>query len=93
MLGHCAPYHLSERELQIVGARARGLPLKQVADELSISINTVKTHLRRVFLKLDVQCSLELLQRMQPDVCEHCQLALRAAKAKPRKIAVARIAA
>ena len=70
----CNPFHLSEREQQIVNARARGSALKQIAADLQISINTVKTHLRRIFAKLNVQCSLELLQLMQPD-CEHCPYA------------------
>lgn len=66
------PVHLSPRELQLVRSRAKGLAYKQIAAELKISINTVKTHLRRIFLKLDIQCSLELLQRMQASDCLDC---------------------
>jgi DNA-binding NarL/FixJ family response regulator len=82
MLSECAPFHLSDREREIVRARSRGLAIKQVADELGISSNTVKTHLHRVFLKLDIECSLELLHRMQPEACENCRLAIRAANTR-----------
>ena len=72
---HCSPVQLSPREREIVAARAKGRACKQIADELKISLNTVKTHLARIFVKLDVQCSLELLQRMQANDCEHCPYA------------------
>lgn len=69
---NCNPAHPSTRELEVIKARALGHAYKQIASDLGISINTVKTHLRRVFLKLDVQCSLELLQRMEAHECSNC---------------------
>ena len=69
---HESPLDLSVREREIVSARARGRSYKEIASDLSISINTVKTHLSRVFIKLDVQCSLDLLRVMQKDDCLHC---------------------
>jgi DNA-binding NarL/FixJ family response regulator len=68
----CNPVQLSDREREIVKARAKGLGYKQIAGELNISVNTVKTHFSRIFVKLDVQCSLELLQQMQAQDCQNC---------------------
>jgi DNA-binding NarL/FixJ family response regulator len=45
---------LSAREIQVLGAVARGLSNREVARELHISEATVKTHLLHVFAKLGV---------------------------------------
>lgn len=45
---------LSERELQVTRLVARGHSNPQIADELSLSLETVRTYLRRIFAKLGV---------------------------------------
>ena len=45
---------LSEREREIVICIARGMSKKDVADKLFISINTVLTHRKNIFRKLDI---------------------------------------
>jgi len=45
---------LSEREREIVGHIVRGLSNKEVADKLFISVNTVLTHRKNIFRKLDI---------------------------------------
>jgi DNA-binding NarL/FixJ family response regulator len=45
---------LTDREVTIVQALARGLSNKQISEELWISEETVKFHLRNVYRKLDV---------------------------------------
>jgi DNA-binding NarL/FixJ family response regulator len=45
---------LSERELQVVRLVARGLSNRQIADELLLSLETVRTYLRRMFAKLGI---------------------------------------
>ena len=45
---------LSERELQVVRLVARGRSNQQIADELHLSLETVRTYLRRMFAKLGV---------------------------------------
>lgn len=45
---------LSEREKEIVGCIVRGLTNKETADRLFISVNTVLTHRKNIFRKLDI---------------------------------------
>jgi len=45
---------LSERELQVLRCLAHGLTTSQIATELFISENTVKTHVRHILEKLEV---------------------------------------
>jgi LuxR family transcriptional regulator, maltose regulon positive regulatory protein len=46
--------HLSERELEVLRFIAAGLSNKKIMEELFISMSTVKTHLRNIYSKLDV---------------------------------------
>ncbi len=46
-------YGLSERELDALKLIAEDLTNQEIADKLFISLNTVKTHLKNVFLKLE----------------------------------------
>lgn len=45
---------LSEREKEIVACVVRGMSNKEVADHLFISVNTVLTHRKNIFRKLDI---------------------------------------
>lgn len=46
---------LSERELQVLKLLGEGFVQKEISAQLNISANTVATHIRRVYEKLDVQ--------------------------------------
>jgi DNA-binding NarL/FixJ family response regulator len=46
---------LSPREERVLDCLARGLAYKQIGDELGISINTIRSHLRHIYEKLHVQ--------------------------------------
>ena len=48
------PDALSERELDILKLVYEGISNNQIAAQLFISINTLKTHLKNIYLKLDV---------------------------------------
>lgn len=51
---------LSEREIQVVRLLAQGLSAKEVAQELVISINTAKTHIKNIYQKMDVHTRFEM---------------------------------
>jgi DNA-binding NarL/FixJ family response regulator len=46
---------LSKREFEILGLLAQGFLYKEIADQLTISISTVRAHLHTVYEKLHVQ--------------------------------------
>jgi DNA-binding NarL/FixJ family response regulator len=54
---------LSAREQAVLDCLARGLPYKQIGDELGISINTIRTHLRHIYEKLHVQSRTEAVAK------------------------------
>ncbi len=54
---------LSTREKEILAYIADGLSSKQIADKLSISINTVANHRKNMLLKMGAKSSAELVQR------------------------------
>ncbi len=52
---------LTEREYEVLRLVAKGYSNKAVARELSISLSTVKTHLRHIFTKLGVEDRAQLI--------------------------------
>lgn len=46
---------LSQRELEVLQAMAEGLAYKQIADQLNVSIHTVRNYIRRIYEKLHVR--------------------------------------
>lgn len=46
--------------------------MKEIAAHLAISISTVKTHLSRIFLKVDARCSLDLVTWVRNHKCQNC---------------------
>jgi DNA-binding NarL/FixJ family response regulator len=55
------PRKLTERELEIVRFVGTGLRNSEVAERLSLSENTIKTHLTNIFDKLGVRDRMELI--------------------------------
>ena len=55
--------HLSPREEMVVNCLAKGLTYKQIADQLEISIDTIRTYLRRIYEKLHVQSRTEAVAK------------------------------
>ena len=55
--------HLSAREHQVLSCLVDGMSYKQVAYELEISIDTVRTHIRRLYGKLRVHSVAEAVSR------------------------------
>lgn len=54
---------LTEREIEILESVASGKTNKQVAEEMFVSENTVKFHLKNIYMKLDVQNRTEALNK------------------------------
>jgi LuxR family transcriptional regulator, maltose regulon positive regulatory protein len=54
---------LSERELEILKFLAEGLSKPQIAAKMIVSLNTVKTHIRHIHEKLNVQSRTQALAR------------------------------
>ena len=55
--------NLTPREEQILGGVVRGLINKEIADELSISIETIRVHLKNIYEKLHVRSRTEAALR------------------------------
>jgi DNA-binding NarL/FixJ family response regulator len=54
---------LSPREQQVLQSLAKGNSYKMVADELGISIETVRTHIKRIYEKLHVHSVAEAIAK------------------------------
>jgi DNA-binding CsgD family transcriptional regulator len=56
---------LSGRERQIARAYAGGASHREIADQLCIAPNTVRTHLSTIYRKLGVSTKIELLRALE----------------------------
>lgn len=56
---------LSERELEVLELLAQGLSNQEIADQLHLSMNTIKTHCARLYSKLDVSRRTQAIQAGQ----------------------------
>jgi LuxR family maltose regulon positive regulatory protein len=56
---------LSEREIDVLRLMAKGYKYKEIAEELVVSINTVRHHTRNVYSKLNVNNRLQAISRAE----------------------------
>lgn len=56
---------ISEREFELVQLLYEGITNTQIAEKLFISVNTVKTHLKSIYLKLDAGTRIEVIRRLR----------------------------
>jgi DNA-binding CsgD family transcriptional regulator len=52
---------LSEREQEVLNMLARGFSKRECADLLGLSVNTVSTHVKNIYAKLEVNSRAEAL--------------------------------
>lgn len=53
--------HLTERESEVLHLLARGAARKQMASKLGISVNSIDTHMKSIYRKLDVSSQAEAI--------------------------------
>ncbi len=58
-----ADYGLSDREKDVLALLVKGYALKMIADELFVSRETVKTHVKNIYAKLHVSCAAEAVAK------------------------------
>ena len=54
---------ITKREHEVLECLASGLSNQEIADKLFVSLNTVKTHISSLFIKLDVKRRTQAIQR------------------------------
>jgi len=54
---------LSDRELEVLRLLAAGLPYREIAEELYVSINTVKAHAKNIYSKMGVHGRMQAAER------------------------------
>ena len=55
--------HLSTREIEVLSLLSRGLSNKEIADEMRLSFETVRSYLKTIYEKLHVRCRTEAVIR------------------------------
>ena len=56
---------LSERELQVLRLLESSLTQREIADQLYVSVNTVRSHVQHIYGKLGVHSRIEALNHAQ----------------------------
>ena len=62
----CAFRTLTQQERRIVYYLSSGMKNEQIAEELHISIYTVRTHIANIYKKFEVNNKVDLLMHLQP---------------------------
>lgn len=63
---HTELSRLSQREQELLRLLSLGYRYKEIADQLHISIETVRTHIRNIYEKLQVQSRTEAINKVFP---------------------------
>ena len=56
---------ISDREFDLLQLLYEGITNTQIAEKLFISVNTVKTHLKSIYLKLDAGTRIEVIKKLR----------------------------
>ena len=60
-------YDITDREADILHLISHGYNNSEIAEKLFISINTVKYHIKNLYLKLDAKNRIEIINRFAPE--------------------------
>lgn len=58
---------LTAREREILLLLDQGLRYKEIAEKIFLSVETVRTHIRNIYIKLQVQSRTEALNKLRPN--------------------------
>jgi DNA-binding NarL/FixJ family response regulator len=64
----CSFEALSEREREVATLACQGLTNEEIAEAIFVTVNTVKTHLRRIYKRLGISSRRQLMQLQQQNV-------------------------
>jgi DNA-binding NarL/FixJ family response regulator len=56
-------YHLSARETEVLQWLSKGYSVKQIAAEMHLAFDTVRSHLKNIYQKLHVNCGKEAIAK------------------------------
>lgn len=57
-------YNLTTREIEVLKLLVKGCSMKFIASELFISFETCKSHLKNIYIKLQVNCGREAIAKV-----------------------------
>lgn len=58
-------YHLTERETEVLQYMAKGMTNPEIAEKMFVSVNTVKYHIRNIFVKMEISSRNEAICKVQ----------------------------
>lgn len=61
----CEKYEISQRERDVIAEMCKGLTNKEIADKLFISLQTVKDHTHRIYIKTGLRNRIELVNSIR----------------------------
>ncbi len=64
----CLKYDISPREVDIIREICNGLSNKEIADRLFISLQTVKDHTHRIYIKSNVRSRVQLINLVKEEI-------------------------
>jgi DNA-binding NarL/FixJ family response regulator len=56
-------YHLSPKEIEVLQLLIKGYSIKQIAAEMFLAFDTIRTHLKNIYQKLHVNCGKEAIAK------------------------------
>ncbi len=66
--GFCKKYDISPRETDIIREICNGLSNKEISEILFISLQTVKDHTHRIYIKTNVRSRVQLINRVKEEI-------------------------